>query len=450
MSLSIRSAAVLLCFVPAGIACSCAAPPPPCQAYWQTPAVFLGTVTEILASRDGFVARARMRIDHAYKGVSIGSITLFDDGMCDGPNLKVGEQYLMYTQNSDDPKADIPSRGCTRSRSAKYATEDFEFLNGLADAPPTGTVQGQAVGRTDMSLGDDQALPGSIIEVHGVDGTYTTTADAAGRFSIRNLNPATYDETAKHPGYSMLEFPGADTVRRAEVHAGGCADIKLILIKEWRGSISGRLVRTDGSPGPKDVPLMLIRAYLDKQGAPRSYPGEYAETDEQGRFSFRNLAPGRYKIVMNAYNLPSSQVPYPTIYWPSGQDEDSAREIEIKDEDPAGSYDFQLPRELRTKRVNGTVLLSDSKPAAGVSVIVTAISGNRSISTEGPPVTDNLGQFSFIAAEETDYNLTAILRTQQHELRSPEVRSILQPETKTVMLILEAPSSLNSFPRIGK
>lgn len=88
---------------------SCPPTPPPCQAYWQSPMVFLGTITDALATRDGMVARARMRVDRAYKGVSEGTLVLFDDGMCDGPDLEVGQQYLIYTHRFGD--GDVPSRG---------------------------------------------------------------------------------------------------------------------------------------------------------------------------------------------------------------------------------------------------------------------------------------------------------------------------------------------------
>jgi hypothetical protein len=86
-------------------ACGCAPKQPPCEAYWQTPMVFLGTVTDALATRDGRVVRARIRVDRAYKGVSEQSLVLFDDGMCDGPDLRIGEQYLMYTRRFDNAVA---------------------------------------------------------------------------------------------------------------------------------------------------------------------------------------------------------------------------------------------------------------------------------------------------------------------------------------------------------
>src|SRR5207247_11391900 len=98
MLMGVFAATVQLNFgSPNAIACECAPPPPPCEAYWQTPMVFLGTVTEGLATQDGRFVRARMRVDHAYKGVSEKTLVLFDDGMCDGPSLQIGQQYLMYT-----------------------------------------------------------------------------------------------------------------------------------------------------------------------------------------------------------------------------------------------------------------------------------------------------------------------------------------------------------------
>jgi len=96
------------CFVPALLipavllfpshahACECAPPPPPCQAIGQSELVFLGTVTDMSAQPGNFV-RAEMNVDRVYKGTLKSKVELFDDGMCDGPRLEIGRQYLMYT-----------------------------------------------------------------------------------------------------------------------------------------------------------------------------------------------------------------------------------------------------------------------------------------------------------------------------------------------------------------
>ena len=41
-----------------------------------------------------------MSIDRAYKGTLNKTVELFDDGMCDGPDLEIGRQYLMYTRTT--------------------------------------------------------------------------------------------------------------------------------------------------------------------------------------------------------------------------------------------------------------------------------------------------------------------------------------------------------------
>jgi hypothetical protein len=105
--------------------CSCVPPPPPCEAVGRSELVFVGTVTEAEARRRPFKT-ARMSVGRVFKGTLDKTVELFDDGMCDGPDLQVGKQYLMYTHRLESGA--IPSRGCTRSRRIEVADEDLEFL----------------------------------------------------------------------------------------------------------------------------------------------------------------------------------------------------------------------------------------------------------------------------------------------------------------------------------
>ncbi len=198
-------AALLLSSI--AVACSCDRPPSPCEAWSQSPLVFLGTITEILPAKGERIIRARMRIDHSYKGVTEASVTLFDDGMCDGPTLQAGEQYLMYTGKPVNGL--IPSRGCTRGRHVKFADEDLKFLNGLSDAPLVSTIFGRVATRTDDSTGKDQPLVGAQVEISGPHGTYLTTTDVTGHYGFDNLPPDTYTLTSASNGLRMLLFGAA-------------------------------------------------------------------------------------------------------------------------------------------------------------------------------------------------------------------------------------------------
>lgn len=136
------------------LGCSCAAPSPPCQAIGQSELVFLGTVTEI--NTQPGLKTARMNVDRAFKGALNKMIDLFDTGMCDGPFLQVGKQYLMYT--SGDPNRAVSARGCTRSRRIEDADEDLKFLElysaGKASTHLDGTVRFRPDEPEDSQLGD--------------------------------------------------------------------------------------------------------------------------------------------------------------------------------------------------------------------------------------------------------------------------------------------------------
>ena len=330
------------------VACSCAPPPPPCEAYWQTPLVFLGTITEALASQNGRVVRGRMHIDHAYKGVTEDTVILFDDGMCDGPTLQVGEQYLIYTRQVGN--GDIPSRGCTRSRHVEYADDDLKFLNGLPDARRVSRIFGRVVVRTDDYHGNDQPLAGAQIEISGAAGTHTTTTDGDGRYGFENLQPETYAVAATSNGFRMMLF-GMDKPS-AKVEPRGCAAVDMIMRRTWQGRIAGQVIRSNGEPAPEGIDLTLIQ--LEKREGRERFnylSGSGSRANDRGEYSFDEVAPGRYKVVINMYRFPTGDAPYPTIYWPGSRSEAGGVAIEVANATVAQRYDFRLPAE--TEKCSG-------------------------------------------------------------------------------------------------
>jgi protocatechuate 3,4-dioxygenase beta subunit len=354
------AAAALGIGVPRLIACECRPTPPPCQAYWQSPLVFLGTVTEEIPTADAQIVRYRMTVDHAYKGVTENEVMLRDDGMCDGPAFQVGEQYLMYTRPYDD--VDLYARGCTRSSHVKFAQEDLKYLKGLESASPTAAVFG-LVAAWPEGPGDKTPLAGAIVQLEGGDRTLTATADESGRYSFDGLKPGKYSVRADQPGFHMpLRDYGMFSEAAAE---RGCARIDVTLLKDWPGVIAGHLARPDGKPAAAGIDLRLLRLGDD---ADHFAADDEIQTDGHGDYEFRDVRPGRYKLVLHWCCYPTREAPYPAIYWPAGASEEDGAEIVVGTSFDAMHYDFRLPPEHKSRTVWGQVLLPDGKPAPGAEV----------------------------------------------------------------------------------
>lgn len=388
-----------------GLACECAPLPPPCVEYSETPIIFIGTVTEAIQTENGWVRLVRMRIDKAYKGISEETVILHDDGMCDGPTLQVGEQYLMYTH--DDGTAYLPSRGCTRSRNVKYADEDLAFLNSLAGAARTGTISGEVTMSTGNLARTGDPLAGATIEIlNEQEKPTTTTTDSNGRYSFFGLEPGAYAVRGTKPGFSRTESDEKDT---AKVEARGCAVVDLVLNKNWPGTIRGRVIRSDGSPAQPGLSLDLIRV----EGTGRDQKSELligstVRTDQNGDYSFNGVAPGAYKIVLNIYKAPTAENPYPEQYWPHADKEAGASTIEINETVDSQHRDFRLPAALQSERVQFIVLLPDGTPAKDVNVNIGTEMNGMFTWVDGQTNTDESGRFSFRAIEGFDYTVVDI------------------------------------------
>jgi Carboxypeptidase regulatory-like domain len=404
-------------------ACECSEHPP-CELYSRSPIVFLGTVTEVIAPQDGKRSRARMRVDRAYKGVIEEPVILSDDyGSCGGPDLKVGEQYLIYTRRFEDQ--DLPSSSCMGSRNVKNAAEDLQFLDGLAKAEPTATVFGVVSSYPEDNSGD-VPVSGALVKIRNEEKTFTTTSNENGRYTLSGLAPAKYTVSVSRPGLRTAE---SDT---QPLEARGCAVVDLLLGRDWPGAIEGRVLRPDGT-GAAGVDVALFHA--EESTGEYQFSGEL-KTNAQGEYSIPGLAPGPYKVAVHSCCFPTPAIPYPAIYWPASETEEDATEIRITDTPVQRRFDFWLPPEVKSKVVTGVVVLPDGKPVEGARIWILHLPDHGV--TDADAITDAAGHFSFRAMDGIEYCLTA-LGSGEQPLRSRELHTALGEQPGPITLVLERP-----------
>ena len=359
--------------------------------------IFLGTVVQGLQP-----PLFLMRIDKAYKGVSQKTLVLYDSLMCDGPDLRVGEQYLMYTE--DDGSGYIPSRGCTRSRNVKYAAEDLKFLNGLSSAPPTGTIFGQATVNSGGMFSKGEPAAGVRVEISGGGETLATRTDGDGRYSFAGLKPGVYSANGVQTGFRMSESESDDPVA---VEPRACAELDVVLRKIEHGTIRGQVRQADGAPAAR-IEVHLIRMKDDGPDAKwEPLIGFSAQTNERGEYAFEGISAGAYKVVLNLYKPPTVEDPYKTVYWPEASAEAMASVVEVRADALSRQCDFRLPTALKSRLVKVVVLLPDGTPARGAHAnIGTRMDGM--FQWAGQATTDASGQFVYGAIEGFDYTVQDI------------------------------------------
>lgn len=273
--------------------------------------------------------------------------------------------------------------------------------------------------------------------MNGATGKYTAITDAEGKYSFEGLEPAQYVVTATQPGYRMLSFTYDGKPPTTTVEARGCAVVDMVIRKNWRATIAGLVIRSTGEAAPSDMDLTLIRMESrDGKDRGNALISGDVSTNGNGEYSFREVAPGRYKIVLNLYRFPTARAPYPTIYWPAARAESDAMIIEVTDAVAKQQYDFQLPPEPKSTVVNGIVLSADGKPAPGARVHIEALPDNGITGdNENTPETDVRGNFSFTALEGFQYRLSAM--GNDIWTHSPDVSLSLKAGPQFITLVLE-------------
>ena len=138
------------------------------------------------------------------------------------------------------------------------------------------------------------------------------------------------------------------------------------------GRISGHLLTADGRPAAR---LQVEATDPDARSHPiYGLPILSALTDADGDFEIRDVPPGRYIVGVNLRDLPSQFNPYGRTVYPSDGGDGDIVTIGTAHTFDIGTW--RLPPPLGVIKVSGVAVWPDEKPAAGVHVSVSDVTGN--------------------------------------------------------------------------
>jgi protocatechuate 3,4-dioxygenase beta subunit len=163
---------------------------------------------------------------------------------------------------------------------------------------------------------------------------YSAVTDAEGRFTIADVQLATYSVVVEHPGFVQINTGN----RRTSITVQPGSDKSdLILRMQPAAIISGKIVDLDGD-AMRDVSVIATRAG-STAGPRNAHNFGYAGTNDLGEFRISGLRAGRYKVTASppqgirapdAKDSRGKDLPiYLATHYPGVSNEDQAVAVEV-------------------------------------------------------------------------------------------------------------------------
>lgn len=398
-----------------------------CQDYWTAAAVFVGTVVDIktvTVKRENYDQRQRLvrfTLEEPFRGVAgaeVEVLTGMGGGDC-GIEFKAVQRYLVYATLFEGK---LFTGICMRTKPIESAAEDLKYMRGLKNAKPGGAIYGEVRSYTQNRNGEPRA--GASISIDGPE-PREITADAKGAYRFDGLPAGEYTVKLSPPAGTNSR----QTEHKVTLANGGCAVVSFWL--ENDGQISGRVLDLQGLPINK-AEIVLTEA--DKE----RYRGhiDYAYSDQDGRYAFKLVPPGRYTLTIRFDGMTSQNRPFPQMYYPGVSDRAQAKVITVAEGQALANYDLQMPPLPLEYEVTGSVVWPNGKPAAEARVgyVVKGDSVFYAINQEDGAT------FRFKAYEGLTLTLRAsIENSKSKNLYGPWIEVTVKPDLPPVKLVLPAP-----------
>lgn len=402
-------------------ACSCEKSGPPCKAFGEASAVFIGTVKGVREGArkqkpDGevdFTPRLfTFSVEEAFSGITAAEAEIatgLGDDDCGYPFVK-GASYLVYAYR-DERDDRLYTSACTRTNRVASATADLQYLRGLASAPRTVTIAGKVQRHFSYGGNNTQSyvpMEGALLSVEGAGQTKEVRTDASGSFELTGLKPGSLKLKLHLPE----ELTAYKSERPLKFEVGGCTSEIFYVVDN--GRISGRVLDAEGNP-VSEVGVVI----LPTTGWASNW---YAKTDQEGRYNASSLPAGQYMVGINVRGLPRSVEPvelpkdylcpncriivemlradeqagaYPRMFYPGVFHTAKAERLLVSPGQELRDIDFRLPPRSNESVIKGKVLRVDGTPVAGAQVRYRDVTYEDLITINYGMRANAQGEFSF-------------------------------------------------------
>src|SRR5262247_906899 len=214
ITISTFALAMFFCLCSDSFACSCAGSGPPCQAFWQADAVFVGQVKgkelkarfekgengEELRAPGGGEARVTFTITDAFRGAPGKEVDIFTNDGAYAYEFENDGVYLVYATEYPKGSGKLYTSGCSRTQKYSESSPDIAYARSLARAARGAVIFG-AVTHVREGEGYDSRVPLANVRViiTGQDKEVEVTTDDEGRYKTPSLPPGEYTVKAEAP-----------------------------------------------------------------------------------------------------------------------------------------------------------------------------------------------------------------------------------------------------------
>jgi hypothetical protein len=348
---------------------------PPCQAYWESQTVFVGTVRDVTKDEEG--PRVTFDVEQVQRGESAPTMTVRAVTLdVSRSPFHVGDRYVVYAFGAGAEKV---IGACGRTRPANEAQEDLAYFREMK-APGSGghifgSVRHEEPDFVAHGTQDRGPIAGLTIRLEGRGLNRDASTATDGAFDFAGLLPGEYTLSLGAPERMLLDVrlfgvyrrpaPGSFTVRLRD--ARGCMPISFT-VRE-RGGIRGVLLDDRGAPVEGELVSAIAAVNVNVETS-QPVPVERVRTGADGRFEFTPLPRGQYVLVLNRDDRPESTELDPRAYYPGTRVRDEAKIVTVDGPTIVDAGTFRVPSAPVERTITGLVVWSDGVSAADAELVL--------------------------------------------------------------------------------